>query len=104
MPRYIIAQVVAFTTIIIGWSILIGGSTLAYLWIDKTVIVAILPATISAMVNALPNYVFLAPVACVFIFGLLITAVGHTLHVSLGSAQYPGEDMAADSRRNPYDF
>ncbi len=104
MPRYIISQVVAFTTIIVGWTVLIGGSTLAYLWIDKATIVALLPATMSAVVTAFPNYVFLTPAACVFVFGLLIAAIGHTLHVSLGSAQYPGEDGAVDSRRNPYDF
>ena len=72
MPRYIIAQVVAVVTILIGWSVLVGGSILAYIWIDKAAVVALLPATLSTLINAMPNYVFLVPAACVFIFGFVV--------------------------------
>ncbi len=104
MPRYIITQLVAVLTIITGWSILLGGSTLTYLWIDKGMVLAVLPATAAAIVNALPNYVFIIPTACVFIVGLVVAAIGHILHVSLGNAAYPVDDVVADNRRNSYDF
>ncbi|VAW80420.1 hypothetical protein MNBD_GAMMA12-2860 [hydrothermal vent metagenome] len=105
MPRYIITQVVAVLTIMTGWSILVGGSTLTYLWIDKAIVIAVLPATAAMIVNALPNYVFLIPTVCVFIIGLVIAAIGHILHVSLANAAYPVDDVVvAENRRNSYDF
>ncbi len=104
MPRYIITQIVAVFTIITGWSILVGGSTLTYLWVDKAVVLAVLPATAAAIVSALPNYVFLIPTVCVFIIGLVVAAIGHILHVSLGNVAYPADDVVADNRRNSYDF
>jgi len=104
MPRYIFAQIISVITILVGWSVLVGGSILAYLWVDKAVVIAMMPATLSTLVNSLPDYVFLIPTAFVFVFGLIITAVGHILHVSLGNASYPAEDVAGENRRNSYDF
>jgi len=102
MPHNIIAQMVALVTIIVGWIVLVGGSTLAFIWIDKAAIMSMLPSQ-ATLLSTIPNYVFWVPAVCVFVVGLVIAAIGHTLQVTVSGAQHPVEDVGAH-QRGAYDF
>lgn len=102
MPHNIIAQMVALVTIIVGWIVLVAGSTLAFIWFDKAAIMSMLPSQ-ATQLSTIPNYVFWAPAACVFVIGLVIAAIGHTLQVTLGGARYPVDDVGTN-QRGAYDF
>lgn len=91
MPPYLLAQIISILLIIIGWVISFGGSYGAYVYINKANLVAWLPQALSTRISLLPDWIFYAPTALVFLLGLITLGIGYTLLVSVYNARFGAE-------------
>ena len=97
MQRYLFPQLIAFLLMFIGWLIVIGGTILSALYINKTSVLALLsflPRPLLQKLIALPEWLFFTPAGLVLLLGLLLVGIGHILQVGVESARNSYEAVA----------
>ncbi len=91
MPSYLLAQVISLLVMVVGWLLMVGGVFIALVYVDKTKLIALLPARLSGTLSLLPEWLFYLPSAAIFVVGLLIVAFGHLVQTSIDNSRFTAE-------------